>query len=565
LILLAKKKPAQKGILGALKSILAPPTQPQRAKKKKRSSPNQDKGLQSRDQLAPFFPPTIDIDPLVHPTKNLNATIPTHINIGTLLVSQRHGIKCILLDPLENVEISILKNICLRKLNDSYIFCLPLGTNVLKDEVVHQGRDFVTKLRKGTLILSPGGHPNGYLLDAIDLPLRKELSSNSQFMPLTEASAKRSLQKLVDIPSNFTLLKEDTLHDKDAPAQKVEKGSLVISRGGALTGLMLENVQLPLKISVVDLTALFALKTTYQSFPLEPLVQQASKNGGKEIPIERGTFLFSPHGKVFFVWREGVTASEKKLKSWSTAPTIIDPNILLVSATYSNIIGGPGGVITQDEINYLRDVFKTAGATNIYRETLLMDNNIFFKFVQDIPYAHTGKLSAFIGTGQIVQLNTFRKGTFSVEIGGNRIEISDLDLVQIRKHLQATGRILIKIGTLLCIRDERAGDWAYRAVGNLFYPYEELTRAYMEEFIPGAVAFDHRAEKQSTLIGPQDQPHDDDISASGAPIADLTALSIMNSRKTARSSCPMERCFFGANDSIASMKKLRSAPCTIAR
>ncbi|MFT5376517.1 MAG: hypothetical protein ACI906_003354, partial [Candidatus Latescibacterota bacterium] len=264
---MAKKKPAQKGILGALKSLLAPPTQPQRAKKKKRSSPNQDKGLQARDQLAPFFPPTIDLDPLVHPTKNLNATIPTHINIGTLLVSQRHGIKCILLDPLENVEISILKNICLRKLNDPYIVYLPLGTNVLKDEVVHQARDFVTKLRKGTLILSPGGHPNGYLLDAIGLPLRKELSSNSQFMPLNEASAKRSLQKLVDIPANFTLIKEDTLHDKDAPAQKVEKGSLVISRGGALTGLMLEDVQLPLKISVVDLTALFALKTTYQSFP----------------------------------------------------------------------------------------------------------------------------------------------------------------------------------------------------------------------------------------------------------------------------------------------------------
>jgi hypothetical protein len=523
---LAKKKSTQKGILGSLKSMIAPPSnQSNRAKKAKRTAKKQDGDLPARDQLAPFIAPTIDLDPLVHPTKNLNTSIPPRINLGTLLVSQRHGLKCILLEPLEHVEISLLKKLCLRKLNDGpHIVYLPLGTNVLKDEVLHQGREFVTKLRKGSLFLSPGGHPNGYLLEAIGLPLRKELSSNNQFMPLTEASAKRSLQKLVDLPPNFALIKEDLLHDAAAPVQKVEKGSLVISRGGALTGLMLEDVQLPLKKSVVDLTALFALKTTYHSFPLETLLQQASKSGGREIPIERGTFLFSPHGKVFFVWREGVTASEKKLKNWSTAPTIIDPNILLVSVTRSNIIGGPGAVITQDEINYLRDVFKTAGSTNIYRETLLMDNNVFFKFVQDIPYAHTGKFRAFIHTGQIVQLNTFRKGTFSVEIGGSRIEVTDLDLVQIRKHLQATGRILIKIGTLLRIRDERAGDWVYRATNNLFYPYEELTRAHMEEFIPETVAFDHRAEKQSTLIGPQKQPHDDDIGANGDPLADLTAL-----------------------------------------
>ena len=65
---------------------------------------------------------------------------------------------------------------------------------------------------------------------------------------------------------------------------------------------------------------------------------------------------------------------------------------------------------------------------NIYRETLLLDSNIFYKFTQDMPYAQTGKFRSYIHTGQIVLLNTFRKGTFSVELGGNKIEVSDLDL-----------------------------------------------------------------------------------------------------------------------------------------
>ncbi len=499
------------------------PAPAQRSKASNRKTPKRNRTT-GRDQLAPFHPPLIDLDPLVHPTRNVNASIPEYLNIGTLLVSQRHSVKCILLEPLEEVNIEVLKNLCLRKLKASQTVYLPMGTNVLKDEVLHQGRDFVTKLRKGTIFLSPGGHANGYLLGAISLPLRKELSSNSQFLPLTEASAKRYLQKLMDIPLSFALIQEDQLHDTSGPELKIEKGSLVVSRGGAITGLMLEDVQLPLKKSVADLTALFALKTTYHSFPIETLLVQASKGGEKEIEIERGTFLFTPHGKVYFVWRDGVKASAQKLKTWSTASKIIDPNILEVSVTAKNYIGGPGEVVTQDEINYLRDVFKTAGSTNIFRETLLLDNNIFYKFVQLIPYAHTGKFRAFIHTGQIVLLNTFRKGTFSVELGGKGIEITDLDLVQIRKHLQATGRLLIKIGTLLRIRDERGGDWVYRATGNLFYPYEELTRANLEESIPESVAFDHRADRESTLIGPQDQPHEDDIGANGDPLADLPAL-----------------------------------------
>ncbi|MEE3260101.1 MAG: hypothetical protein VX293_12915, partial [Candidatus Latescibacterota bacterium] len=98
------------------------------------------------------------------------------------------------------------------------------------------------------------------------------------------------------------------------------------------------------------------------------------------------------------------------------------------------------------------------------------------------------------------------------------------DFVQVRKHLQPEGRILIKIGSLLRIRDERQGDWVYRVVNNLFYFYETLTRPYMEEFIPNTITFDHRADKVSTLVGPQDNPTDDDIGASGEPLSDLLAL-----------------------------------------
>ena len=121
-------------------------------------------------------------------------------------------------------------------------------------------------------------------------------------------------------------------------------------------------MQLPLRASVVDLTALFALKNSYQSIPLDSLLAQA-RTAGEEVPIDRGTFPFSAYGKVYFIWREGVKESEATLKTWSNAATIVDPSILEISATQSNTIGGPGQVITQVEINYLRDVFKTAGTT----------------------------------------------------------------------------------------------------------------------------------------------------------------------------------------------------------
>ena len=522
---MAKKKQPKKSLFGSLKSIIGgPPSDAQYAKNFSKSRKRAKKDdSPHRDLLAPFQLPMIDLDPLVHPTKNHSPRIPPKLNIGTLLVSQRHGIKCILLEAIEEVEISILKDICLRKIRPDRAIFLPMGSQLLKDEVLHQGREFTIKLRKGTIFVIPGGHPNGFLLSELSLPLRREIGSILDYLPLTESSAKNNLQKLADIPASFTLIKEDLFYDTSGIAQNVAKGTLVISRGGTLTGLILEDINLPLKKSVADLDAMFTLKTTDQSIPIETLAIQAAK-ASKDIPIERGTFLFSPHGKVYFIWREGVMASAQQLKGWAMANTIADSEVLEVSVTQNNTIGGPGKVITQDEINYLRDVFRQAGSTNIYRETLLLDNNIFYKFTQDMPYAQTGKFRSYIHTGHIVLLNSFRKGTFSVELGGNKIEISDLDLIQVRKHLQPEGRLLIKIGTLLRIRDERHGDWVYRVVNNLFYPYETLTRPFMEEFIPETIAFDHRAEKTSRLIGPQDNPADDDIGASGEPLSDLLAL-----------------------------------------
>ena len=138
-----------------------------------------------------------------------------------------------------------------------------------------------------------------------------------------------------------------------------------------------------------------------------------------------------------------------------------------------------------------------------------------------MPYAQSGKFRSYLATGGVVKLNTFRKGTFSVEMAGKHIEITDLDVPQVRKHLQPEGLILIKIGSLLRIRDEREGDWVYSVTTNLFYPYATFTRPYMEEFIPENIRFDHQDKKMSTLIGPQEHPNEQDIDASGEPLPDL--------------------------------------------
>ncbi|MBT7915470.1 hypothetical protein HN588_16350 [Candidatus Bathyarchaeota archaeon] len=524
---MAKKVRRKKTLIGALKGMIGGGKSGKTVRSSRSSDPNGNDSAMidpRRDLLASFQASTLDLDPLVHPTKHQHPPIPEIIHPGTLMMSQRHGVKCIPLEAIEAVDIQILKEICLRKSALENLAYLPMGMTVLKDEILHQGRQFSVRLRKGTLFLSPGGHANAYLLDAIALPLTRELSSNPEILLLTETTAKRHLQKLVEIPSSFSLIKEDLFYDESVKFRKVDKGTLVISRGGALSGFMLEDVHLPLKKSVADLDALFALKSTYQSLPIETLMQSAARAGAKGIPLDVGSFLFSPQGKVYFVWKEEIRATTQTLTSWAKVGQIVQDGILYISTTRSNIIGGAGIVITQDEINYLHDVFRDAGSTNIYKDTLLLDRNVFYKFTQHMPYAHTGKYRSYLRTKQIVMLNTFRKGTFSVEMGGKDIVITDLDMGQIRKHLQATGRLLIKIGTLLSIRDERHGDWVYRAVTNLFYSYETLTRQYLEEFIPESVVLDHRAEKTSTLIGPQDKPKPEDKGASGEPISDLTAL-----------------------------------------
>ncbi len=525
-------KRSKKTLMDSLKGIVVSGKSPSGSKAgrsaKAKAKADSDAKLQRRDLLSPFVVATIDLDPLINPLPGRARPIPNELPSGRVLVSQQHGTKCLLLADVEKVGIQKLRAICARKLTEEEAIYLPMGTQILRDEVLHQGKRFTIKLRKGTLFLSPGGHPNGYLLEAMQLPLRKEFSQNHQFLSVTEQIAERYLQSLVDIPASFVVVKEDVFFDEsDQSSGVIEKGTLVISRSGALTGLLLDDINLPVKGPVNDLDELFQLRASYIRLPIETLIQRAAQLGDN-VEIERGTFLFSPHGKVYFVWREGLKASEQQLIVWSKQSQINEPSMLEVSLIKGNEIGGPGEVITQDEINYLRDVFRQAGTTNIRKQSLLLDHNLFYKFLIDMPYAQTGKFRAYLATGGVIILNSFRKGTFSVEMGGksagNAMEITDLDIQAVRKHLQPTGRILIKIGSHLRIRDEREGDWIYRVTTNLFYPYDTFTRPYMEEFIPENLDFDHRAEKSSTLIGPQEDPHEEDLGATGEPLADLRAL-----------------------------------------
>lgn len=479
---------------------------------------------QQRDALGEFAVNVLDMDPLINPPTGRPRPIPDELRIGTVLVSQRLGVKCLLIDNLTEVGRRTLKEICGRKLRANQAIYLPMGTQVYKDEVLHQGRSFVVKLRKGSLFLSVGGHPNCYLLDDLQLPLRRELGSNPQILPVTETTAQKYLQGLVDIPTSFDLLKEDVLFDASAEnVRQVAKGSLVISRSGALVGLMLEDYMLPHKGPLSDLESLFQLRTQYERYPIESLIQRSAKNGGRAIALARGTFIFSSAGKVYFVWKEGVEADETTLARWSRESQIYKDGLLEVSKTRGNRIGGPGIVITQDDLNYLRDVMRQAGTTNILRETLLLDKNIFYKFMSELPYAHTGKFRHLLGK-TVFQLNSASRGTFSIELGGKDVEITDLDLKAVRKHLLPEGRMFVKIGTKLRIRDERLGDWVYVAHTNLFYPYDTFTRPYMEEFIPESVRYLQREPKMSTIIGPQEKPAIEDVGASGEPIGDLVAI-----------------------------------------
>jgi hypothetical protein len=479
----------------------------------------------NRDALQEFTVNYIDMDPLINPPTGRPRPIPEELAVGTVLISQRLGVKCLLLEQLEEVGRKTLKEICARKLQPTQAIYLPMGSQVYRDELLHQGRALQIKVRKGALFLSVGGHPNTYLLGTLQLPLRRELSSNPEVLPVTETTAQKYLQSLLDIPHSFELLKEDVLFDASKEnVRTVEKGTLVISRSGALTGLMLENYDLPHTGPLGELDALFQLRTNYERFPIETLIQRSAKIGGRELEIEKGTFIFSSAGKVYFGWKDGLKADEPTLVNWSTGSQINHPFLLEVSKTKKNAIGGPGQVITQDELNYLRDVFRQAGSTNILKETLLLDRNVFYKFTMEMPYAQSGKFRAHLGKGVVI-LNSASRGTFSIELGGKDVEINDLDLQAVREHLLADGRLLIKIGTLLRIRDERFGDWVYKVVTNLFYPYETITRPYMEEFIPESIRYSHRETKNSTIIGPQDdaKPHEGDIGASGEPVGDLLA------------------------------------------
>ena len=56
----------------------------------------------------------------------------------------------------------------------------------------------------------------------------------------------------------------------------------------------------------------------------------------RPLEIEKGTFIFSSAGKVYFVWKEGMAADEETLRSWSKWSQIYDPCLLEVSKTKKN-------------------------------------------------------------------------------------------------------------------------------------------------------------------------------------------------------------------------------------
>ncbi|MEE2658214.1 MAG: hypothetical protein VX733_06890 [Candidatus Latescibacterota bacterium] len=489
-----------------------------------RASKKRDRKAQ-KDMLSEFAVSVIDMDPVINPPTDRPPSIPDELPAGTVLMSKRLGVKCLLIDNLTEVSSGTLKEICARKLSPAQATYLPVGTQVYHDEILQQNRGGV-KLRKGGLFLGAGGQPNTFLLNDLRLPLRKELSRTSQILPVTESTAQKYLQDLVDIPSSFELIKEEVLLDTSKEnVREVEKGTLVISRSGALVGLMLENYNLPHRGPLGDLDSLFQLRTQYERYPIETLIQRAAKTGGRPIQINRGTFIFSSAGKVYFVWKEGLEADEQTLTSWARGSQISSDGIIEVSKTKGNDIGGPGVVINQEELNYLRDVFRQAGTTNIRQQTLLLEQSMFFKFMGEMPYAQTGRFRHLLGKpGGVFQLNSASRGTFSIELGGKDVEMTELDLQAVRKHLMPDGKLLIKIGTLLRIRDERYGDWVYKAHTNLFYPYDTLTRPFMEEFIPESIRYSHREPKSSTIIGFQDKPTVGDVGAAGEPVGDLIAI-----------------------------------------
>jgi hypothetical protein len=92
---LAKKKQPKKSLLGSLKNLLGgPPSDARYAKSFAKSRKRAKSSGPRRDLLAPFQLPILDLDLLVHPAKDSKPRIPPKLNIGTLLVSQRHGVKC---------------------------------------------------------------------------------------------------------------------------------------------------------------------------------------------------------------------------------------------------------------------------------------------------------------------------------------------------------------------------------------------------------------------------------------------------------------------------------------
>lgn len=94
----------------------------------------------NRDALQEFTVSSIDMDPLIDPPTGRPRPIPEELPLGTVLISQRLGFKCLLLDHLEEVGRKTLKEICARKLRTNQAVYVPMGSQLNKGELSNKRR-----------------------------------------------------------------------------------------------------------------------------------------------------------------------------------------------------------------------------------------------------------------------------------------------------------------------------------------------------------------------------------------------------------------------------------------
>ena len=506
---------AKRSLWGSVKGLWSK-REPEREATAIQRTPRAELAMISESQryvlLEPYFAETVDLDELLHgpasgPESEDIARFRQEIPRGYILVSQEDQLKCISFERIDRITDQQIEDIKARRVNPHDFVYLPYDAEVLLTEAFNIERTFRMNVKKGTVIVDSYGRLNFYLIQDVQIPFRGKFLQSMGLVIISNRSARLYLQQLIDLPESFRLVKDDVFYDPPPGLDvTLEKGTLLISRGGALTGLLLEDIRIPIRDTFSDRVErgeVLEIPLTYKRVPLDSLAEEADRRG-EEIPIEKGTFLFGSQGNVYFVWQGDVRASAVQLRNWSRIPAVDYPGVLNLSTAMKNMIGGPGVVITPGDIFYLRDVFKWIGTTNIRKGTLLLERNVLYKFVSEMPFGQSiGSISRHLGR-RIQKLNTYRTGAFNVELGGSGVEVSALDFQKIRELIQAEGRILLKLETKLRIEDDKAGDRVYRVKNNVFYTKRALSLEGMEEYVPESIVLESKEEPRGVIVGEPD-------------------------------------------------------------